>query len=359
MESLRLSLIFAFYVGISLTSVLYGQTSPKIGAYYFDGWRSESSVHLTKSLKHDFKTRKPRWGWVTSSQNLMDAQINEAVSNHISFFSFCWFFKKGVSSPLNNALEFYLKSPNRKSLEFCLLISNHHGFELGPENWNEFTRRIIPLLKEETYLKVNQKPLIIFFSPQSLVRRFGSTRAVSNAFNQLKNAARISGIEDVSIAACVSAERSSVAQAERCGFNLLTGYNYHEAGLDKKSKEVPIRDMQNAEKNIWNTFKLYTSLKYIPVSTLNWDPRPWSNSENRYSEKPFFVGYSTESVFNSVSSCIKWLDKNVKHTTEEKIALLYAWNEYGEGAYLTPTDNFKPLDGVKEAIKSRTADNYP
>ena len=38
----------------------------------------------------------------------------------------------------------------------------------------------------------------------------------------------------------------------------------------------------------------------------------------------------------------------------EKILLLYAWNEYGEGAYLTPTAEEGPsyLDAVKDGLDS-------
>lgn len=31
-----------------------------------------------------------------------------------------------------------------------------------------------------------------------------------------------------------------------------------------------------------------------------------------------------------------WLEKNKKYTMDD-IAIVYAWNEYGEGAYIAPT----------------------
>lgn len=44
-----------------------------LGAYYFDGW-TEGSHHITESLKNDFRDREPIWGWVTSTQPIVDAQ---------------------------------------------------------------------------------------------------------------------------------------------------------------------------------------------------------------------------------------------------------------------------------------------
>ena len=44
---------------------------------------------------------------------------------------------------------------------------------------------------------------------------------------------------------------------------------------------------------------------------------------------------------------------NPEKTPKEKIALLYAWNEYGEGARLTPSITAKdnPLNGIKKGLK--------
>lgn len=75
----------------------------------------------------------------------------------------------------------------------------------------------------------------------------------------------------------------------------------------------------------------------MPVTTLNWDPRPWASSANNYSKAPYFIGFSNASVYNSVLACKKWINTNSKSTVKEKIGLIYVWNEYGEGTYLTPT----------------------
>jgi hypothetical protein len=38
-----------------------------------------------------------------------------------------------------------------------------------------------------------------------------------------------------------------------------------------------------------------------------------------------------------VRGAIRWMDVHPDKTTKERILLLYAWNENGEGGYLTPT----------------------
>jgi hypothetical protein len=334
---------------------VYSQTKVKIGAYYFDGWRSNRSVHLTPSLVRDFPSREPKWGWVTSTQAIVDEQIKVAAHDGLSFFNFCWFYKRGGDHPLNSALNFYLSSPNRSQLEFSVLISNHAGYEIGPANWSDFQGRMIRLFQQPTYLKSNNKPLITFFSLQTLIKQFGSTQKVAAALRKFRLEAVRQGLAGITIACCVPNDLKYIRRAEECGFDILTGYNYHDVGLYGQSENVPIEKMMAVERKIWSSFKTLSSLKYMPVSTLNWDPRPWANSQNRYAEMPYFTGYSKKSVKNSVQGCAEWLLKNGDVTTADKIGLLYAWNEYGEGAYLTPTKNGDSFSsGILEALDSLT-----
>jgi len=44
----------------------------------------------------------------------MQKQIDYCADHGIAFWSFCWYYPEGddKTTPLNNALELYLKSPN-------------------------------------------------------------------------------------------------------------------------------------------------------------------------------------------------------------------------------------------------------
>lgn len=329
----------------------------KIGAYYFDGWTGVYPNHITEKLKDSFNNREPIWGWVTSKQEIVDQQIETASSSGLSFFSFCWYHSKGKKEneePLNRALSYFRKSSKKKRLEYCLLIANHQNHEILPQNWDLVTDEWIDNFSDSQYLKENGKPLIIFFSVSSLVAKFGSPNVVKSVFDDLRQKARIAGFKGVSIAACTSPTRESVEQAESCGFDLITGYNYHRAGFSKNSYRIPIDSLISAERRVWDIFPKLSSLKYIPVATLNWDPRPWANSTNNFDVEPFYVGYSPESVYRSVRNCLGWLRENEKFTVMDQMAILYAWNENGEGAWLTPTKNgVKLTDGLEKALKEQ------
>src|SRR5438034_1397685 len=69
-----------------------GSMPIQLGAYYFDGWAKAVSGHLTPRLRDSFPDRKPKWGWVTSTPEIVKDQIDLAADAGLSFFSFCWYY---------------------------------------------------------------------------------------------------------------------------------------------------------------------------------------------------------------------------------------------------------------------------
>ncbi len=343
---------FCFVTFITfLISQVSGQV--KYGAYYFDGW-TKNSTHITPLLKSKFADREPIWGWETSSPQIVDRQVASAARAGIRFFSFCWY--AGNPSYLenrDNALAYYLQSPHKKKLEFCLLIANHEGHLITPDNWEKCSQVWLRLFQEPTYLKTNGKPLLIFFSVGSLLKSFGSAQNVKVKFDKLRLKADSLHLKGVNFALCTSLNKKDIDLAEGMGFDVITQYNNHLIALsDTNGQKVDIEKLLEDEPKLWTLIKNTTRLPVIPTVTLNWDPRPWANSFNKYDTKPYYTGFSSQSVFRAILNCNRWLSENKDNTLQEKIALIYAWNENGEGAYLTPTkqDGNKKLKSLKRAI---------
>ena len=355
--SSRFSLVLLLIILLSAReNSLFAQKN-KIGAYYFDGW-SGTTFHITDDLKTNYTNREPVWGWVTSEQKIVDEQVALAAGAGLSFFSFCWYHRNGKMPeelPENRALAFYKSSKNIKKLEYCLLVANHGGFDVGPENWEKLTKIWLEEFKNPQYLKVDKKPLLIFFESASLLKNFGSGQAVSEAFAKLRQSAKDAGLNGASIAVCAGSP-DGIAKAEDCGADVITGYNYHSVGFKGNQQAIAIDTLQRAEQNLWSKLGESVNKPYIPVSTIGWDPRPWSNDKNKYNERPYFTGFSAQSVKNSVIGMIDWMNENASSLTNERIGLLYAWNENGEGAWLTPgKSGLNPLTGLKEALSKKQA----
>lgn len=328
----------------------------KLGAYYFDGWTGNNKYQLSPFLTDNFPERKPIWGWVTSTQEIMDKQIIAAQTNGISFFSFCWFNNSdkalGVDDK-NNALKLFMQSKNKSKLNFNILVANHKGYFIKKTQWNALVNYWCELFKDPSYVKIDGKPLISFISISSMVDEFGGAAGVNEALRLLKKRAKQKGFNDIIVSGCVNTSWSDINQAEKCGFDALTSYNFHRTGFSKSLNEVKsINSMQVAEKKAWTYISKGRTLPIIPTVTLNWDKRPIDMNTKYISSR--YTGYSGESVYNSVRNCRSWINQNSQNVvgSKSKYAILYAWNEYSEGAWLTPSVklNNELLQGVKSAM---------
>lgn len=325
----------------------------KLGAYYFDGWTGKTN-HISRKLIDSFPDRKPIWGWETSTAQIMPKQIDYAADAGIDFFDFCWYYsdlsRANKAEPRNNALGLFLVAKNNSRLKFDITVINHEGYTLGAAEWPTTIKIWIDLMKNPSYLKVDNKPLINFFSVDRLIDAFGSVQAVKTAIDQLKSEAAASGLGDITVGACIYPSTERIAQAKLCGFNLLTSYSLAAEGFKGSinSKGVGLDSLNKYQQIIWNKY-LPANLPVIPVVTLNFDPRPWGDIVPNYAHPKYYAGFSPASVYRSIAEAKKWLLDNDTHT--EKVAVIYAWNENGEGAWLTPSAKFKNklLENVKRA----------
>ena len=326
-----------------------------VGAYYFDGWTGKT-FHITKSLEQNYSVREPVWGWVTSKPDIIQKQVDLAVEAKIDFFSFCWYYsdlyKKNLFEPRNHALNVFLDSTAKRGLKFNLLVANHTGYSIGPADWERLTKVWIDLFKKDAYLKFNGKPLITFLSLNMLIQSFGTAEKIKDALAQFRAEAVASGLKGVNIAICVPPLEAQASLANTCGFDFLTGYNYHDQTLVSGQSVSPIKAISLKEEAVWDTF-LKFGKPYLPVTTLNWDPRPWDEMNKAKKTSPHFEGYSPASVYKSISELKTWTLKNNPSGSAGNIAMIYAWNEYGEGAWLTPTKQNKNelLQAVKKALQ--------
>ena len=311
------------------------------GAYYFDGWTGQTD-HLPPRLRNEFFDREPVWGWNDAAPEVMEQQINCAADHGLSFFAFDWYYPEGADkhSPLNTGLDLYLQSKARTRLQFCLLVANHGGFRIGPKDWDAVCDIWVSLFKEPTHLKVDGKPLLIFFAPRELTNAFGAD-GVKGAFEKLQEKARAAGLAGVCIAACTAPgpERGwpDLNELAKQGYSVFTGYNYHGYINKGGVKIQAFTNMVEGHADIWSRFAEKSPLPYMPVVTTGWDKRPWEDASKPEKAEVYYPDRTPAQVKDFASRAVKWMDAHPEKTTKERVMLLYAWNENGEGGYLTPT----------------------
>lgn len=333
----------------------------RVGVYYFDGWSGTPNEngythHITERLVTEFSEREPVWGWRADTAEIMETQIDYAADAKLGFFAFCWYPKleeKARAMNLHNALGLFLKAPNKDRLEFCLLVANHGPFRAGPDNWDTLCEAWIELFREPNHLKINGKPVIIFFSSGELRQSFESPDAVKTALAELRQRAQEAGLPGVTVAGCVWPGQD-MNDMELCGFDIFTGYNYPGYGIRGEERERDYDELLAGDKKAWDHIAESTTTRYIPAAMVGWDMRPWEPA-NEPPKSYYFLGSTPEKTAQGVQNAIDWVNLHPDRTPEERLVLLYAWNENGEGGFLTPTrkDGTAVLDAVKKTIENQ------
>lgn len=313
----------------------------KVGAYYFDGWAGQNRkandpnepwaknapTHLTRRMVEEFPDREPIWGWRDDSQALMEKQIDLAADNGIEFFLFCWYWRdtNGPINPtaieelsLHNSMNLYLKAKNKNRIKFSLLVANHGGSEIkGPENWGKATEFWMKYFNDPQYVRIDGKPLVVIFNSKGIEE---------DGLTIMQNVSRKEGLSGLSIAGCGNAENKN--------FTLKTYYNI-VPGYSAGSEEHKYAELVDAHKKQW---KGTEKQPFIPELTVGWDKRPWEDLKGLNQQQGWYYPDRTPEQFKGfLTDAINWMDKNPMQTTKERIILVYAWNELGEGGYMVPT----------------------
>lgn len=332
----------------------------RVGAYYFHGWSGKTDPwHVPDKLKTEFPERKPVWGWYTNTVEPMERQIDYAADNGLDFFSFCWYHSptqpQWVIESLNQGLQLYLQSQNRSRLRFCLFVSNHDdSFSIGPDEWQACTDEWIRLFRQGGYLTIDHRPVIIFNRHDLLLKEWTEPASLAAAFEQFGQKARAAGLEKPYIGTHALPSHD-LEKLKACGFDFFTGYNYGNAwSAEGKQRNQPYSQLRKAHRRIWNGFAEKAVLPYIPTVTTGWDMRPW---EAGPPSAFYYTPRTPENIAAFVGEALQWARQHPTATPDQPLVLLYAWNENGEGGYLTPTDaeGDRTLKAIKQVIDKQPA----
>ena len=362
MKSKIIFILTATFLCAALTAWTTGSMKKKpatIGIYYFDGWTGKNPLAdnpdepwaknapqcLTKRFLEEFPGREPVWGWRDDTQEIMERQIDLAADNGVDFFLFCWYWcdDKGAINPtalkelsLHKSMELYLTAKNKKRLKYSLLVANHGGFEIvGVENWKAAVKYWALYFKDPQYITVDGKPLVVIFD--------SDTKITDEDLAGMQEAAKKEGFKKgIAIAGCGQGAKNKPGFTHNTHYNVIPGY---AAG----SEEHKFEELVNATKAQWSGTE---QQPYIPLLTAGWDKRPWEGPEGLGQvEGWYYPDSSPEKFKNFLVDAIQWMNNNPKKTTKERLVLIYAWNELGEGGYLTPTKD-DPDAAKLKVIKS-------
>jgi hypothetical protein len=338
---------------LAATGPASGQSHARLGAYYFDGWSgSLTNFHFMGMPNGPYQDREPLSGWQDGNNCAVEQQLAWAHSFGVDFFVFDWYFNAAVGDPsgedLNSALKITRALPDRHGMQYAILYVDGPPFVVGPADWAGAINEWLGYMTDPAYIQVNGMPLFQIIDMGQMRQAFGSSAAVVAAFNQLRATAQARGLAGVYIVGDFGVPDGSSGQdglfqdlgtAFADGYDAVSMYGYPFAPPAINGM-LPFSSLSGAGGWTWSQGSLKSPVPFIPVSMTGWDPRPWNEREYLTNDLMWF-SRSPQEVANFVNDAISWAESNPQLRTEPSpappIVLMEAWNEMGEGSFVTPT----------------------
>lgn len=354
--------------------------SATAGAYYFDGWASSENTGHLRGLTTDlrFAGRRPLYGWLDNTPQIMSQQLAWAHRDGLSFFVFEWYhLHSGSPLPaqayrLNNALGIYRSLPSHEGMKYALLDVNAASFAVSAKQWpTVITEWVTQYFTDSNYERINGKPVLYLINLERFANQVagfggaqGPVESANRALAALQDMAKAHGLPGVYIVggvgewkgypAAFTFENPSLLRDVHV--DALTEYNNPFAGGSFRfTGAKPYSDLERLYQWAWENIARSSPHPYIPVVVDGRDARPWN--EPPVTKEFGWYERTPDQFEHLVRLAIDWANEHpsmrIETPDHPPLVLIEAWNELGEGAYIVPTvgDGDKYGQALARALK--------
>ncbi|MBK7495833.1 MAG: glycoside hydrolase family 99-like domain-containing protein [Candidatus Omnitrophica bacterium] len=352
---------------ISMISALAQPTSeaPKkeilVGVNYFAGWwealPNKWHDSTGRDWRPDYPGRAPLLG-MYNTQEAMDQEIRAASGNGVDFFLILWYPVHTIPNPepglvsLNAGVDQYVHSPESGRMKFAIEFCNHDPFVVKTdEEWQRCIQAWLPALGHPAYLKIDGKLFLKFHSLHHLYKHCGQDiNLCRQRIESLREAVRKAGLGEMLIGCGVSAHEKIGAGHPACQlFEFTTTYMDVPTG-DQTPQDHPYEEIAD-HAHQGRLAHAEDALPYIPYLPAGWNPRPW------HDPRPCYQLPNREQWRHALEQIKHDLQGNPRlGFPHQKMFTIYAWNEYGEGGIVAPTqgDQAMKLEVIREVFPTQS-----
>lgn len=293
---------------------------------------------------------------IVEDETIIPKQV--ALAKEYGIHGFCFYYywfagKKLMEKPIERILK-------DKSIElpFCIFWANENwtrtwdgneaevliGQEHSLENDMNFIYDVMPLLKDERYIRVDGAPLLVVYREELM-------KNTNEITDHWRKACKAEGIENLKIA---------FVQSRGFKNPLVVGGDY---GLEfppyqLSDASISPEEIQGLHPDFTGTFRNYKArareqAQRRPLSfpVFRGTMLGWDNTARRLERATLYHNFSLDAYEEWLAAAIDFSSNYYKK--EEQFVFINAWNEWAEGAHLEPDKKYgrKQLETTKKALE--------
>jgi hypothetical protein len=237
------------------------------------------------------------------------------------------------------------------SIEFC----NHPPFHVKDfKDWNKCIDIWLKYMKHPSYLRINSRPFFKVHGAGAFVKDAGGNENAKKWIEHFRKRVKDAGLGELIIGAGNTGIIWKGHWAKTM-FDFNTEYMYVPK-LEAKETDYHYNSLAMGiiEKRGLHRFD---QISFIPFMAAGWNSRPWGYSAS-HANRPDFT-MPTKDQWTRELTRVAYDLQNLSNMglklddgTRQKIFTIYAWNEFGEGGIVAPTQGQKymKLEGIKEVF---------
>ena len=343
-----------------------------VGINYFAGWWESLP---NKWHGHGWATNEPDWRLqfpervpllgCYNDQATMDREIAAAASHGVDFFSILWYFapagnKLATTTPLlNRGLNNFRNSTNAPLMKFMVEYCNHAELNaVTDDEWADCIKVWVAAMQHPSYLRVGGRLVLKIHDTYQFWMKNGKDLGQCRArLETLRRAVRAAGLGELLIGGGIMSSNHVLPDQFVAKVFDFTATYMSVPPVVPRMAEYPYA-LLAAEAREARAHHAADPIPWMPYLAAGWIPRPWTDPQAAEHHRTFFTFPTRDEWCNELRAVrddfnrFPTLGLPLPNDGRKKIFTIYAWNEFGEGGIVAPTqgEGTMKLDCIKEVF---------
>jgi hypothetical protein len=338
-----------------------------VGVSYFAGWWKPLPNKWNYSpevgdWRAKFPERVPLLGQYNTQQT-MDQEIVAAAEHGVDFFLILWYYngpdgtreKEPHSRFLNEGVKTFVASPEAHRMKFAIEYVNHRPYQVNTdEDWSHCVRIWLGAMRHPSYLLVGGRPVFKIHSWHYFWQENQEDAdSCRNRLDALRRAVGEAGLGELLIGCGVGPGEQVPPGHPAAELFDFTGTYMALPPLPPQEGDYPYEKLaEHARSNR----KLHENdvIPYLPYVGAGFNAKPWPDTRARFAF-PNREQWTRElRQVKTDLERIETLGLPLPGGRRQKALTIYAWNEFGEGGIVAPTqgEGTMKLEAIRDVFRS-------